>query len=294
MKDLSIIVLSYNTAQITYDCICSILTSLDHDAKLNAEVVVWDNNSQDESIKMLAKIKDSRVRIVAHKDNLGFTGGNNNAAMIAKGDSLLFLNSDTLAVNDAVPRLYRFFVSQKQFDFLGARLVNKDQSPQASCGRFYTPLIAAAALFFKGDVWGASRWPVRKTQKVDWASGAALITKAATFSSLGGFDNSIFMYWDEVDLLYRAAKKKLTTGVYPDATFIHLEAASSNTRSQPIIKVFQGYIFFYKKHYSPLQQRLIIYMLQLKAAVALAIGIVSGNAYLVDTYKRAYEITKKT
>ncbi len=293
MTDLSIIILSYNTADITVQCVRSVLDSLDHEKRMSAEVLVWDNNSRDKTVEMLKKIKDPRVRIIAHKDNLGYTGGNNEAARSAKGETLLFLNSDTIALEDAVPKLYTFFTHQNNFDFVGARLINKDTSPQASAGRFYTPLIAFAALFLKGDSWGASRWPVRKVRKVDWVSGAAFITKSSSFSALGGFDESIFMYWDEIDLMYRASKKKMSVGVYPDATFIHLEGASNQSRTQPILRVFQGYLFFYKKHYSPLQQILITYMLQLKSSIALAIGIVSGNPYLIETYKQAYEITKK-
>jgi GT2 family glycosyltransferase len=294
MADLSIIVLSYNTAEITADCVRSILASLEKDQSVTAEVIVWDNNSTDKSVAELKKINDERLKIIAHKENLGYTGGNNKAAEMAKGDVLLFLNSDIVVVEDAVPRMYRFFHSQKSFDFLGARLLNKDKSPQASCGRFYNVPVAFAALFLKGDSWGASRWAVRKIQRVDWASGAALMTRAETFKKLKGFDDSLFMYWDEIDLLYRASKQKMVTGVYPDAAFIHLEGASSNSRTQPILKVFQGYIHFYKKHYSPLQQTCILYMLQLKAVIAYVIGTITGNNYLIETYRQAYEIIKKT
>lgn len=291
--DLSIIILSYNTAELTAQCLMSVLNSLDKDPSVKSEVIVWDNNSTDSSLKTLKHIEDSRVKIIACKENLGYTGGNNEAAKLAKGRSLLFLNSDTIAIEDAVPKLHNFFIHQKGFDFVGARLLNKDKSPQASSGRFYTLPVAFAALFLKGDSWGVSRWPVRKIRKVDWVSGAAFITKKETFESLSGFDNSLFMYWDEIDLLYRATQKKLVTGTYPDAAFIHLEGASSSSRTQPILKVFQGYLFFYKKHYSPLQQSLIQYMLQLKAIVSLVIGKITENNYLIETYSQAYEITKK-
>jgi GT2 family glycosyltransferase len=293
MTNLSVIILSYNTADITAQCVRSVLASLDFEKNLKAEVIVWDNNSTDKTIEAIKKIPDPRIKLVAHKENLGYTGGNNHAVKQAKGDVLLFLNSDTIALENAVPSLYSYFINQKGFQFVGARLLNKDQSPQASCGRFYTLPIACAALFLKGDSWGASRWSVRKVQKVDWVSGASFITSKSTYESLGGFDESFFMYWDEIDLLYRARKKSYACGTFPNASFIHLEGASSDSRMQPILKVFQGYIFFYQKHYSLLQQILLKHMLQLKAIVSVTIGILTNNKYLVETYSRAYEITKK-
>ena len=101
------------------------------------------------------------------------------------------------------------------------------------------------------------------------------------------------MYFEEVDLFYRARLNGLTTGFLHEPTFIHLEGASSNSRTQPILKVFEGYIHFYKKHYSPLHVRMIQYMLQLKAISSLFIGKLTGNDYLVETYRQAYEIAQK-
>ena len=102
---------------------------------------------------------------------------------------------------------------------------------------------------------------------------------------------------DEVDLLYRAKKLDQKVGFYPEAKFIHIGSASSASgvkRTNPIIQVYQGLIYFYKKHHSPLQIAILKFMLQLKATTALLIGHITNNNYLKTTYEKARGIVKNS
>lgn len=292
--DLSIIIISYNTKEITKRCLDTVLASLAHDPSISHEVIVLDNASTDGSIEMLKSYAKQQptLKIIDSKENLGFGNGNNKAVEASTGEHLLFLNSDTEALDDAIPELLTLFLKDT-YSFAGAKLLNKDMSLQASAGRFYTLPIAFAALFLFADRYHVTRFSPSHDQRVDWVSGACFITSRENYKKLNGFDPQIFMYFEEIDLFFRAYKRDMTVGFFHKPTFIHLEGASSASRTAPIIKVFEGYIHFYKKHYSPLQVTLLKGMLQLKAIVSLVIGKIFNNSYLVETYTKAYEVVKK-
>ena len=117
------------------------------------------------------------------------------------------------------------------------------------------------------------------------------MTKKHHFLELKGFDEGIFMYMEEVDLLYRAKQKGWQTAFYPDARFIHIGSASSG-KTYPILQVYRGLTYFYTKHYDGISRFLLKIMLQLKALTAYIIGRISGNEYLIKTYEEAYSIAK--
>ena len=298
MPELSIIIISYNTKDITQHCLDTVLQSLKDDPKMQVEIIVLDNASTDGSKEMLLNYEKKlnnhhSIHLCFYPStiNLGFGPGNNEAVKHARGRYLLFLNSDTEALDNAIPQLLTLY-KQHNFDFAGAKLLNKDLTPQLSASRFYSLPVAFAALFLFADKWHFTRFSPRHIKKVDWLSGACFITTKDRYEKLHGFDPKIFMYWEEVDLFYRAHIAGMTTSFFPQPCFIHLEGASSASRTQPILKVFQGYIYFYKKHCSPLQVSILKGMLQLKALLSLAIGKATGNTYLIETYSKAYEIAQ--
>ncbi|OGK28896.1 hypothetical protein A3D06_02450 [Candidatus Roizmanbacteria bacterium RIFCSPHIGHO2_02_FULL_40_9] len=300
MTDLSIIIISYNTKLITKRCIETVISSLNHDRSINTEIIIIDNNSSDGSKEMLRELKSLvekqnnnhlRVKLILSEENLGYSRGNNHAEQHADGTYLLFLNSDTEAIGNAVPKLFHEF-GKSRFDFAGAKLYYSLNHVQKSCGRFYNPFIAFCALFLKSDSWSLSRYSPNKPTKVDWVSGACFITTKKSYEALNGFDENIFMYWDEVDLFYRAHIKGMSVGFFPEPIFIHLEGASG-TKDDQIVRIFQGYIYFYKKHYAQHDLFLLKCMLKLKSLIGIALGYIVVNSKLIDRYKKAYEVVKK-
>ena len=290
--DLSIIITSYNTREITRNCLDSILKSLKK-SSLNYEIIVVDNASLDDSVKMLKSLRINDLRIIENKKNLGFGKANNQAVELASSDYILFLNSDILVLDSAIKELYKFYKqNENMINFLGGKLLNKDMSQQASCGPFYTLPIVFAALFLRGDYYSLTRYSPNKLKEVDWISGACILTKKQYLQSINGFDENIFMYMDEIDLLYRAKMKNYRVFFYPNARFIHLGSASSGERKYPILQVFKGLIYFYKKHYSAPKLILLKIMLKLKARVGLTLGNLFNNAYLKETYGKALKLVE--
>lgn len=286
---LSIIIITYNTLQITKNCLESVYASLEN-SPYPFEVIVVDNVSTDGSIDMLKRYEKqySNFTLIQNRENVGFARANNQAVKQAKGEYLLLLNSDTVVINRAIEQLLEYTIQNKDTaHFVGGKLLNEDQSPQASCGPFYTLPVIFAALFLRGDYWGLTRSSPDQTTEVDWVSGACILTKKEYFNDLGGFDEKIFMYMDEIDLLYRAKQKNYRVFFCPKARFVHLGSASSGNRTYPILQVFRGFLYFYKKHHSPLAMLFLKGMLQFKSLVAIGIGRVTNNQYLVQTYGEA-------
>jgi len=295
---LSIIIISYNTEKITIDCLKSIIESLKN-SSLKYEIVVIDNASKDNSVLAIKRLESEikncnlKITLIKNKKNIGFGAANNQAAKLAKSDYLLFLNSDIIVLNAAIEKLYNFYKqNEKLFNFLGGKLLNKDMTSQPSCGPMYTLPMVFAHLFLRGDYWGLTRSSPNKLKEVDWVSGACILTKKEYFEKIGGFDEKIFMYMEEVDLLYRAKKQGFKIFFYPEARFIHLGSQSSAGRTFPILQVYQGLIYFYKKHFSQLSLFILIIMLKLKALLGFLIGKIINNQYLTQTYAKAWQVSK--
>lgn len=277
----------------------SVLKSFGNKTIIDTEIIVFDNGSVDGSKTMLDNFKKAHqgrvsFKIIKCEKNLGFSKANNAAVKEANGRVLLFLNSDTIAIDDAVVRFYNFFNSQQNsFNFLGAKLFEKDGvTPQASCGPYYSLPIIFISLFLQGDYFKISRYSPDTIKTVDWVSGACFMCNKKDYVSLEGFDEDIFMYMEEIDLFLRARKKKMRIGFYPKAKFIHLASASSKSRSEPIIQVYKGFLYLYKKHHSPFALNVLKYMLKLKAGIALSIAAATGNQYLKKTYGEAIKLDK--
>ena len=292
--DLSIVVVNYNTKKITDDCINSINRSL-VTSHLKYEIVLIDNQSKDGSKPYFTvKARDPHHHLVFFEtnDNLGFGKGNNYGVTQARGKYILLLNSDTIVLNNAIDKMFSFYIThEKQVHFLGAKLLNKDLTPQPSAASFFTLPVVFATLLLRGDYWGLTRSSPNTFKQVDWVSGACIMTQKKHYQRLQGFDKNIFMYMEEVDLLYRAKLKNLNTYFYPEAQIIHLGSASSQGKTFPILQVYRGFLFFYKKHYSALQLIGLHIILKVKAAIAYIIGKIKNNQYLIETYEQAFRIS---
>lgn len=292
--ELSIIIVSFNTKEITKKCIDSVNRSL-WKSDIKYEVIVVDNNSADGSKELLTELaKDKKNNLIYFQTggNLGFGSGNNFGVKRAKGKYILLLNSDTIVLNRSIENLLLFYIeNENTIHFLGGKLLNRNLTAQPSACRFFTLPVVFATLLLKGDYWGLTRFSPNEFKKVDWVSGACILTKKTYYRKLGGFDRNIFMYMEEVDLLYRAKKIGLNTYFYPKSQIIHLGSASSGGKTFPILQVYRGFLFFYKKHHSFIKLLVLHVILKIKAAIAYLIGKIKKDRYLIETYEKAFWIS---
>lgn len=288
--DLSIIILSYNTSKLTLKTLETVFTSLNNSC-IKYEVLVLDNASTDNSILQINKYFQDKVKLIKSKINTGFAKGNNLAVKEAKGKYLLFLNSDIEVQDRGIERLFEFYKDNEvKYQFIGGKLFNTDLSPQASSGPFYSLGVVFLALFLRGDYLGLTRYSPNKVCIVDWVSGACFITRKTIFEQVGLFDENIFMYMEEIDLMYRAKKLGFNTAFYPGAKFIHLGTGSSNGRKQPILNVYRGFLFFYKKHHNKIALFWLKLILKTKAQIGYNLGVILNINYLKETYGEALKL----
>ena len=284
--DLSIIILSYNTRQLLKECLQSVFSSLQN-SNLKFEIIVVDNASTDDSVAMVLK-QFKAVKLIESKKNMGYSKANNLAARGTKGKYLLFLNSDIVVLNGAIDNLYRFIDQNIDASIAGGKLLNTGgKSAQPSCGPFYSLPVSFGVLFLRGDHWGLTRYSPDVVKKVDWVSGACFLLKKDIFNKIGGFDESIFMYMDEIDILYSASKKGYRTYFYPDAKFIHHGAASSKSNRAPVINIYKGLIYLYKKHHKGANLLILQLMLLLKGLLGIIVGMLLRNRDMQISYRQA-------
>lgn len=282
--DLSIIIPSFNTKDLLDRCLHSINESL-KSSSLTYEVIVVDNASTDGSVQLL-NTKYPRIIKILNKVNIGYGKANNQGIQKSKGRFILLLNSDIKVLDNAIQILYDF--AQKYPNaFIGGKLFNEDNSPQPSCGPMYTLPVVFFMLFAKGDALKITRSSPDAIAYVDWISGACIMAKKDSFLHVGLFDEEIFMYMEELEFLYRAKQKKYTVLFYPLATFVHSGAASSEKKKEPVINIYRGLLYFYHKHRSIMEQRILRLMLKIKAYIVISIGKLTNNSGIVLIYEKA-------
>ena len=237
--------------------------ALDSRADFPFELIVVDNAAADAEAK-LAPFQ-GRVRVIRNRENAGFARANNQAAAVAAGEYLLFLNSDTRVDPDAIARLVAFADSRPDAGAVGPLVLNPDGSFQLSYGRpvslfseFHQKVIAAPR---------ARRAVVQrlKTREVGWVSGCCLLVRRADFPQGRVFDEDIFLYFEDSELCARLRRAGRKVFFHPAARIVHHGGAS--VRSLPVrvaVEYRRSQLHVYRKHLSGWQLRALKLYLRLK------------------------------
>lgn len=276
---VSFIIVSYNTKDLLRDC----LLSVQKHTKIPHEIIVVDNDSKDDSVKMIKK-EFPKAKLIKNTENAGFAKAVNRGAKEAKGEFLFFLNSDAELNNDAAAELAETMESDKKNGVVGGLLKNTDGSVQRSFSKYYD-LVPAALLLFGGDrveLLGRTE----KAQEVDWVSGGCMMVRADVFHQVNGFDEEYFMYLEDMDLCRRIHDTGYMIIFDPSVSVTHIGQGSSN-RSFAIVQIYKGLNQYYKKHKSKQEQLMMRFMLKTKALAVITTGKLTKNADLVTTYQQA-------
>jgi GT2 family glycosyltransferase len=260
--DLSVIIISYNTKEITEKCLSLVNESKRFcEKKLGnkIEVIVVDNASTDESPVMIKK-KFPWVSLIQSGENLGFGKGNNLGMAHAKHPYLLLLNTDCFVKEKTFYDALKFFETYGSCDVLGSKLTFKNGSFQPSAGFVPNPVNTTFWMlgldnmpglrYLVDTVHERDRAFFKKTKIVDWVQGAFFMLKKEVFDQTQGFDENLFMYMEEVEWCMRIKKKKFHVYFTPLFEVVHLGGASSGYNlSVPLFKEMEGLMYVFQKHY---------------------------------------------
>lgn len=229
--NLSIIIVSYNTKDVTDECLASVYSA---EWRRPFEVIVVDNNSSDGSADMIRE-KYPQVKLIANDFNALFAKANNQGAAIAKGKYLFLLNSDTLVWSDNIERMTEYFDTlQDDVICIGPRVLNKDKSLQ-SCGYanpgYRERFMMCSRLNRIFPLWLnqmiVKGLPKDATRECGWVAGAAMMVRTKAYAEVGGLNENLIFYGEEPEFGYRTAKKGYRTIYWNGGELIHLGGVSA-------------------------------------------------------------------
>ena len=216
---------------------------------IEAEIIVVDNNSLDDSCAMVKELFPS-VKLIANKENSGFSKGNNIGVAEAKGDYLCILNPDTVVAEDTFTKLIQFADSNSNLGIVGCQLIDgKGQFLPESKRNIPTPKVSLKKMLGNAKEYYANHVQNESTGKVDILVGAFMWLKKEIYEAVGGFDEAYFMYGEDIDLSYKVIKAGYDNFYFGETTIIHFKGEST-LKDATYAKRFYGAMqIFYKKHF---------------------------------------------
>ncbi|MBX9887270.1 MAG: glycosyltransferase family 2 protein [Flavobacteriaceae bacterium] len=252
---LSVVILNYNVRYFLELCLLSVQEAL---RNIDAEIIVVDNDSDDDSCQMI-KSRFSNVKLIENSENTGFPRGNNIGVAQAQGEFVCILNPDTVVAEDTFEKVLAFAKAKKEIGIIGVKLIDGRGNflPESKRG-VPTPFVAftkMAALykaFPKSKLLGqyyAQQLGQDESGEVAILVGAFMMMQRELYIELKGFDEDCFMYSDDIDLSYRALLAGKTNFYYTDTKVIHFKGEST-VKDGVYMQRFQNAMhFFYKKHF---------------------------------------------
>lgn len=224
--DVSIIIVNYNTRNITAECIDSIFEKTEG---VTFEIILVDNASNDGSRDVFSN--DNRIVYIYNNENIGFGRANNKGLEIAKGRNIFFLNSDTFLVNNAVKILSDYLDKHSEVGACGGNLYSRKYVPVHSFKRNLPSVFSELDVLFAGIlsvVYGHNREFNYKGEpmSIGYITGADLMVKHDLLNEVGGFNVQFFMYYEDTELCYRIKRSGYLLMSIPNAKILHFEGGS--------------------------------------------------------------------
>ncbi len=239
MKKINISIINYKTAELTIQCLCSVVDDL---AGIDGHITVVDNASDDssaEKIETWISVQTSKVPItlVRSETNSGFSGGHNQGIAACLAEYYLVLNSDAVLRSGFFASILAAADANPITGLFAPRLEDEDGTPQISCFRFHNPaseLIRGAAT---GPVTNLlSRYNVSlcvapASDSIEWASFACILLRHELFDVIGPMDEGYFLYFEDSEYCLRAHRAGWTIKFVPDARAVHYRGGSAPVKA---------------------------------------------------------------
>ena len=281
MNDTAVIVVSYNTRDLTLQAVASARKATDG---LDARVIVADNGSADGTVGAV-RAAYPEVTVLENPDNPGYGAAINRAASAQRSTHLCAMNADVVLEPGSLQKLRRFLAMNRSCGLVGPALAYPDGKPQRSAKRFPTLGLALGEILALHALAPDNRWVRRfyyedqdltRDAEVDTVSGSVMMLRAEAFETVRGFDEEFRMYFEETDLCRRLRDGGHSVAFCPGARAVHRHGASTRQTSVRQVEYYVSYVRYFRKHHSRAAARI------LRAAVVL--GALSRMAALVVKY----------
>jgi N-acetylglucosaminyl-diphospho-decaprenol L-rhamnosyltransferase len=283
--DLSIIIVSWNVADLLDACLKSIYSHLDAASQPNAttpstEVIVVDSGSTDGTP---ARVRQNfpQVELIALDENVGFTRANNIGLERARGRYLFLLNPDTVVIGDALARLVAFMDATSDAGMCGPHTLNSDGTTQSTRRRFpnfwiglfeSTWLQPYAPKRLLDSYYIVNGNGVHETLDVDWVQGSALMARREVYEQIGGLDEGFVMFSEELDWCRRARDAGWRVVYVGEAEIIHHGGKSTEqVVARTHILFQQSKLRYFRKYHGPVVAGVLRLFLQANYVAQLAV-----------------------
>ncbi len=270
MYDIAVILINYNSSQLSINCIESIYEKTSD--KISFQVIITDNCSEKTDFENLKSFCDHsrlpNLTLLQNKINAGFGGGNMYGFAHSDAKYLAFVNNDTLFLNDCLGILKKHLDTDNSIGIAGAQAYKENNRFLISLDHFASP---AREILGRGflELINPKKYPKRKKRynapvRVNFIPGSFMFVRCHDFIKAGGFDKQIFLYYEETDLCLRLAEIKKFAYLIPEAEFIHFHGASTE-KSLAIKKELKiSLLYIMKKHYGTFGYQSVRWFLLLK------------------------------
>jgi len=284
MSELSILIVTWNSRATIRDCLNSIQNTCQ---KLDYEVLVWDNVSTDETVRII-QTEFPDVQLFRSQKNLGFAEGNNRLIEKTNSDYILFLNPDTVIIDNSVIKMLEYLKSSSSVAALGPKLLYSDSTFQLSYAKFpnlasefFTKIYQRSANQKRSVLLKFLERNSAETKEVDWISGACFMTRKKVLQDTGQFDKNFFLYFEDADLCYRM-KSKGKIIYFPESQVVHV--VGSSTKSQNLQTEYhyrKSQLYYYRLHNEGISNLILKLYLSLK----FGLGRISSDKDKKGQYK---------
>lgn len=254
--DLSIVIVNWNTHHVIIECLESIYLRL---GELQAEVIVIDNASRDNSINEIAT-RFPQVVLIANDTNRGFAGANNQGMEIATGRFVLLLNPDTVVLDDVFAKSIDYLNENPDVGVVGCQVMESPETIQRTCFKYpsilNTLMWVSGALAFKPLSRIAGRaaygpWDRRNEREVDVVSGMFMLVRREALEEVGFMDEEYFIFAEEADWCYRFSKAGWRCMFAPVGRILHVDGGSKSTNQASVrmyVQIQKSLLLFHCKH----------------------------------------------
>ncbi len=293
---IAVSIVSYNTSSL----LKKLLENLSAQKEVKTEIWVLDNNSEDDSVEMIKK-NFPKVHLSESKENTGFAKGQNILLKKIESPLILILNPDTRLENDSLSKMLHFMQSNPEVGIASSKVLDSKGNLTSNGGNFPYGISLLSWLFNfdkpgipsfhrnDQDFYNLSEAKISSSasNQMIWVSGAFMMVRKEVLEKVNYFNEDYFMYFEDVELCYKALKSGYRVAINPNTQTTHLSGASSkNPRLNQWKGEMRGLIKFSYKNFGTLYGIYVGLLVRLAIVLRIISFAVLGKLDYSGTYTK--------